>query len=86
VVAERARRRGVADGLLEGLLRYVRATRGTVIWLEVRESNHPARRLYLKHGFHETGRRPRYYNSPLEDALLYELRLYDDSNAISVTS
>jgi ribosomal-protein-alanine N-acetyltransferase len=41
------------------------------IFLEVRESNLPARRLYEKHGFHETGRRRGYYQNPAEDAILY---------------
>lgn len=31
------------------------------IWLEVHEDNAPALKLYLKLGFLETGRRPKYY-------------------------
>lgn len=75
VVAEKARRRGVAGGLLSEFLLRVREKPGAVIWLEVRESNDPARRLYKKHGFRETGRRRGYYRNPVEDAVLYELRL-----------
>lgn len=75
VVAEKARRRGVADGLFSEFLLRVREKPGAVIWLEVRESNDPARRLYKKHGFRETGRRRGYYRNPVEDAVLYELRL-----------
>lgn len=41
------------------------------IFLEVRESNVPARRLYEKHGFRETARRRNYYQNPPEDAILY---------------
>jgi len=44
------------------------------ILLEVRESNRPARRLYEKHAFREVGRRLKYYNHPLEDAILCERR------------
>jgi [ribosomal protein S18]-alanine N-acetyltransferase len=74
VVAEQNRRSGVADSLLRELLRRVREHGGDAIWLEVRESNHPARRLYEKHGFRETGRRREYYRDPIEDAVLYEFR------------
>jgi [ribosomal protein S18]-alanine N-acetyltransferase len=42
------------------------------LFLEVRENNAAARRLYAKQGFAETGRRKRYYRNPVEDAILYE--------------
>ena len=71
VVAATMRRRGVADTLLGELLRLVRDRRGAVVWLEVREWNQPARRLYENHGFHESGRRCGYYENPVEDAVLY---------------
>ena len=74
VVAKQGRRRGIGSGLLDELLRGVRNQAGAAVWLEVRESNQPARRLYEKHGFRETGRRPRYYGDPVEDAVLYEFR------------
>lgn len=38
--------------------------------LEVRVSNHVARRLYLKLGFREAGIRPRYYTDNNEDAVI----------------
>ena len=38
--------------------------------LEVRASNEGARRLYERLGFHTAGRRPNYYASPVEDALI----------------
>jgi len=74
VVAEQNRRSGIADSLLRELLRRVREHGGDAVWLEVRESNRPARRLYEKHGFRETGRRREYYRDPIEDAVLYEFR------------
>jgi ribosomal-protein-alanine acetyltransferase len=74
VVAQRARRRGCGDQLLLELLRRARAQAGVVVWLEVRESNQPARLLYEKHGFRQTGRRREYYRNPLEDGVLYGLR------------
>ena len=70
-VAEKARRRGVAGRLLEELLRRARSLGAIAVWLEVRESNQPARHLYEKHGFKEAGWRPAYYRNPDEDALLY---------------
>ncbi len=41
-----------------------------VMFLEVRASNVRAQQLYARHGFHEVGRRPRYYTHPEEDALI----------------
>jgi [ribosomal protein S18]-alanine N-acetyltransferase len=38
--------------------------------LEVRASNEGARRLYERLGFYVAGRRPHYYSSPVEDALI----------------
>lgn len=70
VVAESHRRRGIANALLSELLRNV-ADRDRV-FLEVRESNQPARLLYARLGFRESGRRLKYYQHPVEDAVLYE--------------
>lgn len=75
VVATQVRRNGTGDTLLRELLRQVRRQGGSTVWLEVRESNRPARRLYEKHGFREAGRRRGYYAEPDEDAVLYEWRV-----------
>ena len=40
--------------------------------LEVRASNYPAISLYEKLGFIQVGRRPGYYRSPREDALILQ--------------
>jgi ribosomal protein S18 acetylase RimI-like enzyme len=45
------------------------------IFLEVRESNLAARRLYETSGFSESGRRQSYYQQPQEDAIVYHLGL-----------
>jgi [ribosomal protein S18]-alanine N-acetyltransferase len=74
VVAKRGRRRGIGSGLLDELLRRARNDGSAAVWLEVRESNQPARRLYERHGFHEAGRRLGYYRDLAEDAVLYEFR------------
>jgi [ribosomal protein S18]-alanine N-acetyltransferase len=71
VVVDAGRRRsGIGTALVDELLRQAGHGRVPAILLEVRESNHPARRLYEKIGFSEVGRRPQYYTNPVEDALL----------------
>ena len=75
VVARGSQRGGVAGELMHTLIREAKNNAGSKILLEVRESNLPARRLYEKHGFREVGGRRQYYQRPVEDALLYELRL-----------
>jgi [ribosomal protein S18]-alanine N-acetyltransferase len=42
------------------------------IWLEVRESNHPAISFYEKHGFQIVGKRNNFYRDPAENALLMQ--------------
>jgi ribosomal-protein-alanine N-acetyltransferase len=75
VVAPEFQRHGVGGGLIRELLQQAQIAGGTAVWLEVRESNSPARGLYEKHGFRETGRRREYYKDPSEDAILYERRV-----------
>lgn len=74
VVARGSQRGGVAGELMHALIRQAKCNAGSKILLEVRESNLPARRLYEKHGFREVGNRRQYYQQPVEDAVLYELR------------
>ena len=68
-----ARRRGLGSRLLGEFLRLVRDRGGREIVLEVRESNHAARKLYEKWAFVEAGRRKAYYQDPAEDALILRL-------------
>ena len=75
VVEEQARRQRLATRLLLELQDVARRERATAIFLEVRESNHAARGLYRNRGFQESGRRPRYYSQPDEDAITYRLTL-----------
>ncbi|MCM1285978.1 MAG: ribosomal protein S18-alanine N-acetyltransferase [Acetobacter sp.] len=42
----------------------------TFITLEVRESNIPAIKLYVKMGFENMGIRPKFYSSPTENAVI----------------
>jgi len=75
VVAAESLRRGIAGELLRNLIERGRNEVAAAILLEVRESNRPARGLYEKCGFCEGGRRREYYRNPVEDAILYTLRL-----------
>jgi ribosomal-protein-alanine N-acetyltransferase len=69
-VADSAQRRGLASRLLGEFLNIVRDRGARRVFLEVRESNYAARRLYEKFDFVEAGRRKSYYHSPEEDALI----------------
>ena len=64
------RRQGVGERLLIALLDLAKARGASEATLEVRPSNHPARRLYEKYGFVLVGVRPRYYSDDNEDALI----------------
>jgi ribosomal-protein-alanine N-acetyltransferase len=75
VINEQFRRQGFATRLLLELINVARTEHASAIFLEVRESNHAARAFYQNRGFLETGRRPRYYSHPSEDAITYRLRL-----------
>lgn len=75
VVAPAVRRMGIGMQLLDTLLVQARQNDSASIFLEVRESNMAARRLYEKLGFRENGRRRAYYTNPSEDAVLYSKTL-----------
>jgi [ribosomal protein S18]-alanine N-acetyltransferase len=70
-----ARRRGLGSHLLGEFLDLVRDQGGQAVFLEVRESNLAARKLYEKWAFSETGRRKGYYQDPPEDALVLTFSL-----------
>ena len=77
VVAPEWQRLGAAGILLEQALADFSGHGYTTCFLEVRESNTTARRLYAKAGFLQTGTRKHYYNQPVEDALLMSRDLLD---------
>jgi [ribosomal protein S18]-alanine N-acetyltransferase len=60
------RRQGVARGLIGQLLAHFRGT----VYLEVRQSNLAARKLYHSLGFEVIGVRKDYYDSPGESAIV----------------
>ncbi|MFN7132859.1 MAG: GNAT family N-acetyltransferase [Myxococcales bacterium] len=69
-VAPSARRSGIARALLQRSEAELRGTGVRVLFLEVRESNAAARRLYEATGWSECGRRRGYYPDG-ETAVLY---------------
>ena len=74
VVGEEFRCRRVGAELMRALIAKWDELAGAAIFLEVRESNAPARALYAKFGLREVGRRREYYRGPPEDAILYARR------------
>ena len=69
-VAPAARRRGIAQKLIEALVQQLQKQGSRCLSLEVRASNAPAIALYGRLGFREVGRRPNYYRHPKEDGLI----------------
>lgn len=64
------RRGGIGLALVRAILDEARARGAHEVFLEVRESNEGARKLYERVGFEASGRRPRYYTDPVEDAVI----------------
>ncbi len=69
-VSPRHRRQGIGAALLRAALAAVAERGARRVFLEVRESNSDAAAFYQRLGFTEWGRRPRYYSSPPEDAVV----------------
>ncbi len=69
-ISEPTRRRGIGAALLDAALAEGARRRAQNLYLEVRESNEAARRLYASRGFEEVGRRRGYYRRPAEDAIV----------------
>ena len=70
VVAEGYRGQGIAQTLIAELLSQGEAMGIEAFTLEVRVSNAPAIHVYEKAGFVSEGIRPRFYERPVEDAVI----------------
>jgi ribosomal-protein-alanine N-acetyltransferase len=84
-VAPRHQRQGHARAMLQLLCEAARQRGDRKLWLEVRQSNDPARRLYERFGFAEMGLRRSYYPAPLgrrEDAVVMSLDLQEPPHAL----
>ena len=75
MVCEACRGEGVSSILMENLLEEGKKRGIDAFTLEVRVGNAPAIGLYTKFGFVSCGIRPRFYDKPVEDALIMWLRL-----------
>jgi len=62
--------RGIGGRLVDSALAELSQAGVGTVFLEVRESNEPALRLYRRRGFKSVGRRSGYYQMPREDALI----------------
>lgn len=69
------RGRGIGSRLIQAIFEHARRYRVRDLFLEVRESNRDAQRLYERHGFRPSGRRQGYYSDPAEDAVVMRKRL-----------
>ena len=74
-----ARRRGLGSHLMGEFLHQIRSSGASAVFLEVRESNLPARALYEKWAFIEAGRRKAYYHDPPEDAVILKFSFAEQS-------
>ena len=76
-VTPAAQGRGLARGLLDALVARCRHEQRGALWLEVRESNQRARRIYQDYGFEGVGLRRGYYpaSDRREDAVVMRLRI-----------
>lgn len=61
---------GIGRVLLDAALAEARSRGVATVYLEVRDSNERARRLYRSRAFEEIGRRRNYYRRPVEDAIV----------------
>ena len=70
VVAQKYRGQGIGRALMEYMLKEAPSHGIGDCTLEVRVSNTPAIKLYESLGFKGEGIRPRFYEKPVEDALI----------------
>ena len=74
VVDEAYRGQGIAFAMMQELLVQGRQAGCAEFTLEVRVSNAPAIHLYEKLGFVSEGIRPKFYEKPVEDAMIMWIR------------
>jgi ribosomal-protein-alanine N-acetyltransferase len=65
---------GIASALVSLAIERLKEEGCRFVFLEVRDSNEPAKRMYGKFGFEILGTRKNYYVSPAEDAVIMVLK------------
>ena len=74
-VAPQWRQKGYGEALVSKAIALAKEKQLEMILLEVRYSNAPAISLYKKMGFEEIGIRKKFYEHPVEDALIMKCTL-----------
>lgn len=67
------RKKGYGEALVTAAKEAVREAGAECIFLEVRQSNEPAISLYKKLDFEELGIRKKFYEHPVEDAIIMKV-------------
>jgi ribosomal-protein-alanine N-acetyltransferase len=73
VVREKYKQKGIGSRLMDFMLETARSQQVEEMFLEVRQSNAAAIRLYEKYHFKKIDVRKNYYTDPKEDAIVYAL-------------
>lgn len=74
-VNQDCRKMGIATALVENILEELKINACRFLYLEVRDSNYIAKRLYQGFGFKIVGTRKNYYVAPVEDAVIMMLEI-----------
>lgn len=72
-VSSAVRKKGYGEALVETAKKHAKEAGTECIFLEVRQSNVPALSLYKKLGFEELGIRKKFYEHPVEDAIIMKV-------------
>ncbi len=74
------RKRGYATRLLEHSIAFLKEHKAREVFLEVREGNLDALKLYHKFGFRKIGKRKKYYKETGEDAIVMRLKVVNGTD------
>ena len=85
-VAARFHKKGIGSKLLERFLEWAQVNRVVNVWLEVRAANLSARSFYKRNGFEEIITRKRFYNAPVDDAIIMKAEVSGYYNVLNKES